>query len=85
MPPEDKSRSPRETHREEQYTTYSTLKEGPSGNETLTFTLDFLVLRLVCICVIPPEGYRQAPVYVKFRLRGPKDLIRGGYEEAVRG
>lgn len=63
-------------HREEQHTTVSTLKEGPNG-ETLTFTLDFLVLRLVCICVIPGEGYRQAPVYVKFRLRGAREQNGG--------
>jgi hypothetical protein len=66
----------RNEHREEQHTTYSTLKEGPNG-ETLTFTLDFLVLRLVCICVIPGDGYKQAPVYVKFRLRGAKEKNGG--------
>lgn len=64
------------THREEQHTTYSTLKEGPN-NDTLTFTLDFYVVRLVCICVIPESGFRQAPVYVKFRLRGAKEAGNG--------
>ena len=79
MPPEEE-RAPREPHREDQYTTYSTLKQG-ENNETLTFTLDFLVLQLVCIVVIPGEGFHQAPVYVKFRLRRPN----GGGKEAVRG
>ncbi len=63
-------------HREEQVTTFSTLKEGPN-TDTLTFTLDFYVVRLVCICVIPGPGFRQAPVYVKFRLRGAKEVADG--------
>jgi len=62
--------------RDVQFTTHSTLKSG-ERSDTLTFTLDFLLLRLVCICVIPGEGDRHAPVYVKFRLRGAREVLNG--------
>lgn len=58
------------TRYEQQHTTFSTLKSGEKS-DTLTFTLDLLLLRLVCICVIPEPDCKQAPVYVKFRLRPP--------------
>lgn len=76
MPPEEEEVRDTE-RREEQYTTYSHLKSGDK-NDTLTFTLDFLVLRLVCICVVPEEGFTKAPVYVKFRLRTAREVLRGG-------
>jgi hypothetical protein len=72
---EEETRVPE--RREEQYTTYSKLKSGEK-NDTLTFTLDFLVLRLVFIAVIPQEGFTKAPVYIKFRLRTALEVLRGG-------
>jgi hypothetical protein len=45
-----------------------TIKDNAAGGETLSFTIPFGPLQIICIANIPMDDDTEAPCYVKFKL-----------------
>ena len=46
----------------------ATIKDNALGGETMSFTIPFGPLQIICICNIPMDDDQEAPCYVKFKL-----------------
>lgn len=70
-----RSRKPSGSHRTEdpQIVTTGTIKANNGGGEIITFSVYLGLFWLACIVNVPADGETEAPVYVKFKVKEPRD------------
>jgi len=56
-----------------QIVTTGHIRENGGGGECIHFYVNLGLFSLKCIVNVPAEGQTEAPVYVKFRVREPRE------------